>query len=75
MASQSETTALRIAIATGPECPKCHEDGFDDWWHDPSTKAVGGTLMARLKCHGCGRFFSASRYSDGETHSTMRCAA
>jgi len=55
----------------GPKCPNCGTDGFDDWWHDPTTKSFGGVLKARLKCHGCGKFFSTTRYSDGVTHSVM----
>ena len=61
---------LTIRIAPGPCCPRCGEDGFDDWHHEPSLRAVGITTAGRLKCHGCGRFFSVRRYLDGETHST-----
>jgi hypothetical protein len=68
--TQTTRRELRIAIARGPECPACHETGFDDWWHDRTARAEGGTIKARLRCRGCGRFFSVSHYSDGETHST-----
>ena len=74
-------TDLKIAIAQDPECPNCHESGFDDWWHDPSFRLVTGISagipavgIATLRCHGCGRFFKVTRYRDGETHSTMRGA-
>jgi hypothetical protein len=62
---------LKIAIAHGPECPNCGEDGFDDWWHDKTTKTGHRpvSLEARLRCHGCGRFFHVTQYGDGETHS------
>ena len=57
----------------GPECPRCHCDGFDDWWHDKTCKA--GVLLvaitARLKCHGCGIFFAVTHYTNGETHSSI----
>lgn len=69
---------LLIRIAPGPECPKCLEDGFDDWWHGRTIRSGDGLvvlLKGSLRCHGCGRFFSVTRYVDGETHSTMRCAA
>ena len=65
---------MLIVAARGPECPKCHEDGFDDWWHEKGLKSCGGTIRGRLKCHGCGRFFSVSHYADGTTYSTMRVA-
>lgn len=67
---------LKIAIGPGPECPSCHEWGFDDWWHDRSIKAPSGPVIAltgSLRCHGCGRFFKVTRYHDGQTHSTMMC--
>lgn len=59
-----------IAIARGPECPHCRTDGFDDWHLEPSLKMVGTVLTGRLRCHGCGKFFSMTHYHDGETHST-----
>lgn len=62
---------LKIAIAQGPKCPCCGETGFDDWWHDPTLKTGFGivAITGRLKCHGCGTFFSVEHYHDGETHS------
>lgn len=65
---------LTVRICRGPECPACGEDGFDDWHHDPTCRGGGGvvvSLYARLKCHGCGKFFSVTHYVDGITHSTM----
>lgn len=61
---------LVIAIAHGPKCPHCRTDGFDDWHHEPGLRMVGIALTGRLKCHGCGRFFSVTHYLDGVTHST-----
>jgi hypothetical protein len=76
----TETTKeLLIAIRHDPECPACGTWGFDDWHHDPGIKAgvpMGiVALKGRLKCHGCGRFFSITKYTDGECHMTMRKAA
>jgi hypothetical protein len=70
-------TGLRLAIGRGPECPKCHETGFDDWHHERSLKTIGlvFAVAGRLRCHGCGRFFRVVRYFDGEVHSTMQTAA
>ena len=73
--SHGQTTDLRLAIARGPECPACHERGFDDWWHEPGLRSYGGVIAGKLKCHGCGKFFSVRHYGDGETHCSMRCAA
>lgn len=64
---------LRLAISRGPKCPRCGEDGFDDWWHDRSCRSGHGPvveLTARLQCHGCGIFFTVTHYRDGETHSS-----
>lgn len=61
---------LKIAIYDGPECPRCGEYRFDDWWHAPGVRQRGLLLSGSLKCHSCGKFFSVTRYSDGETHST-----
>ena len=61
---------LAIEIAPGPKCPRCREDGFDDWHHEPTVRVVGAVTLGRLKCHGCGRYFSFTRFHDGETHST-----
>lgn len=62
---------LKIAIDRyGPKCPHCQEDGFDDWWHARTIRQRGSLLTGSLKCHGCGKFFSVSQYSDGETHSS-----
>jgi hypothetical protein len=58
----------------GPECPNCGAWEFDDWWHDRGIRSPGGPVVAlsgALRCHGCGRFFSITRYHDGETHSVM----
>lgn len=71
---------MKIAISRrGPECPSCGEWGFDDWWHDPFIKPAVGSLIVRLKgrlrCHGCGKFFNITQYTDGETHCTMGRAA
>lgn len=65
---------LKIVIAHGPVCPHCGEDGFDDWHHEPSLKVVGISLSGRLKCHGCGKFFSVEQYGDGQVHSTAMSA-
>lgn len=65
-------TTLKIAISGGPECPHCRLDMFDDWHLEPSLKMSGGLLQGRMRCHGCGKFFSITQYSDGETHSTAR---
>lgn len=62
---------LMIEISSGPKCPSCQCDTFDDWHHERSIKQVGLAIAGRLKCHGCGRFFGIHRYSDGEVHSTM----
>lgn len=72
MASPETTPArdLKTVIAYGPECPHCHETGFDDWWHDRGIRERGGLLTGSLKCHGCGKFFSVRQYRGGETHST-----
>lgn len=75
--SRNTPPSFRIAIAEGPECPHCREGGFDDWWHDPRVRSGDGLIVSArgvLQCHGCGRFFSVTRYVDGGTHSTMRCA-
>lgn len=66
---------FKIKIANGPQCPSCNEDGFDDWWRDPSIRSPGGPIVAltgSLRCHGCGKFFKITCYADWETHSTMR---
>lgn len=68
-------TELAIAIARGPECPACGEDRFDDWHRDPRLKGGDGIvvrLRGALRCHGCGKNFAITQYTDGETHSTMR---
>lgn len=62
---------LEIAIAAGPECPRCHCDTFDDWRHDPSFRSFGLCLMGRIKCHSCGIYFKVTQYPDGECHSTI----
>lgn len=64
---------LQIAIARNPECPSCHLDTFDDWWLDRTMKhgTYPVSIKGRLKCHGCGKFFSITKYSDGEVHSCM----
>jgi len=72
---RSDTTEWTVAISDGPKCPKSHTEGFDDWWHDPSVRASGGIMRGRLRCHGCGRFFSVTFYHGGETHSAMRIRA
>lgn len=56
----------KVRVCHGVECPNCGCDGFDDWWHNPTTKQDGMLVTARLRCHGCGRFFKVSRYPDGE---------
>lgn len=64
---------LIIAIAKGPECPACGNDGFDDWWHDKSCRSAHSPIVdlyAELKCEECGTAFDVARYHDGETHST-----
>ena len=61
----------KIAIKAEPTCPCCGTDGFDDWWHDPSTHYEGHAIKARLKCHGCGKFFSTTQYPDGVNHSSV----
>lgn len=69
---------LRIAIAHGPECPACHVDGFDDWWHDKTVRSAHSLVVAMtgsLRCHGCGKFFAVTAYHDGLVHSTMRTKA
>jgi hypothetical protein len=66
---------LIIAIAKGPECPGCGNDGFDDWWHDKSCRSAHSPvvdLYAELKCDECETAFEVTRYQDGETHSTAR---
>jgi len=73
MAERSDTAPrkeLLIAIAPGPECPHCREGGFDDWHHDPSMKASGGVMRGRLRCHGCGKFFSLTFIHGMDVHST-----
>lgn len=60
----------KIAISDSPKCPHCGCDGFDDWWHDKTTRYVGDILTARVKCHGCGKFFSTKQYPDGVNHSS-----
>lgn len=67
-------TGLLLAIARGPQCPTCHETGFDDWHHERTLRSYAGVIAGRLKCHGCGRFFSIRHYSDGETHCSMKVA-
>lgn len=62
---------LFLEIDSGPKCPKCGLDTFDDWHHEKGLKQLGSALTGRLKCHGCGRFFHIHRYSDGEVHSSM----
>ena len=64
-------TKPAIWIAEGPTCPRCKTDGFDDWWHDPTTRYTGVAIQARLKCHGCGKFFSVTQYPDNVCHSTV----
>lgn len=76
MADPNQTTDLRIAIADGPQCPRCRESGFDDWWHDRTVRPGDGlvvSLRGSLRCHGCGRYFGVTSYVDGKTHSVMRC--
>ncbi len=63
---------MLIKTASGPECPKCGNAGFDDWNHEPTLKTFSGIISGRLKCHGCGRFFSITHYTDGATHSIMK---
>lgn len=63
-----------IEIAPGPKCPKCGNDGFDDWWHDKTCRSGGSVvvdLYADLGCHECGAVFEVTKYVDGETHSTI----
>ena len=72
--TQSTPRRLHISIGTGPECPACHEWRFDDWHHAKSLRSHGGSvgeIGGSLKCHGCGRFFSVTKYHDGVFHSTM----
>lgn len=68
---------FKVAIAFGPKCPHCGCDGFDDWWLAKSLKPGVGlvALAGRLACHDCGKFFSVTRYHDGEVHSTARSRA
>lgn len=63
----------KVAINDGPECPNCAETGFDDWWHSRTIKPASwpARLQGSLQCHGCGRFFSVTQYSDGKCHSSM----
>lgn len=63
---------MKIAIGAGPICPECNADGFDDWWHDPSTRAGVGivSIQAELSCD-CGEKFAVTKYTDGETHSMI----
>ncbi len=56
----------KVRVCRGVECPHCAEDGFDDWWHDKTCRQEGALTIARLRCHGCGRFFKTSAYPDGE---------
>lgn len=65
---------MKIAIARGPTCPNCGNDGFDDWWHDSSCRSAHSPvvdLYVDLTCDGCGADFQSTRYHDGETHSTI----
>lgn len=81
--SKSQTAEPRakllIAIARDPECPNCHTWGFDDWHRHPSMKPGIPfgivSIKGSLKCHGCGKFFSITKYTDGECHMLMRRAA
>jgi len=56
-----------VRVRPGPVCPSCDLDTFDDWWHDPSFKRGVGLvdIQGRIKCHGCGKFFSVERHHDG----------
>lgn len=63
--------AKKLTIAKGPSCPCCGETGFDDWWHDPTTRYDGLAIRARLKCHSCGKFFAVTQYPDAVCHSTV----
>jgi transcriptional regulator NrdR family protein len=56
----------------GPVCPNCQEHRFDDWWNEPTLKGSSGSLRGRLKCHGCGRFFSIMQIMDGSVISTVK---
>lgn len=58
---------LVLEISTGPVCPFCALDTFDDWWHDRTMKAGFGlsAVEGRLKCHGCGKFFKVRKDHDG----------
>ncbi len=69
---------LHLRIGRTPICPRCEEWNFDDWHLDKSCKSAGGPVVdiyARLKCHGCGIFFSVTQYCDGEIHSWYRSRA
>jgi len=60
---------MKLAIAQGPKCPHCGGEGFDDWWHDATTRYDGFVIRARLKCHSCGNFFRTRQYPDAVCHS------
>lgn len=66
---------LQITIANGPKCPKCGNDGFDDWHLDKSCRSGMGSMVvdiyADLKCDECGAEFEVTRYVGGETHSAI----
>lgn len=65
---------LMVAIANGPKCPRCGNDGFDDWHHDKSCRSGMGVVVdiyADLECDACGLEFEVTRYVGGETHSTV----
>lgn len=64
---------MLLAIARGPQCPKCGNDGFDDWHLDKSCRSGGGLVVdiyADLTCE-CGATFEVAHYADGETHSSI----
>ena len=66
---------LFIAIARGPKCPRCGEDGFDDWHLGKSIRAGDGIVISMegaIRCPTCSRFFSVTVYNDGEVHSSAR---
>lgn len=70
------STEISLAISKhGPVCPCCGAHGFDDWWHEKTIKPSAAPLLVdlqgSLKCHSCGKFFSITKYQDGEIHCSV----
>jgi len=64
----------KVIVSIGPVCPNCCLDTFDDWWHDPTMKRGVGMIEfeGRLRCHGCGRFFSVAADLNGHVRSAAK---